>query len=105
MDEVFRAINDPSRRLLMDRLFEADGQTLSELCAYLPKMTRFGVMSHLKVLEDAGLVTSRKVGRNKHHYLNPVPIHQIHRRWIAKYAEAAIDRLATIKAQSEERKQ
>jgi DNA-binding transcriptional ArsR family regulator len=101
MDEVFRAINDPSRRLLMDRLFETDGQTLSELCAYLPDMTRFGVMSHLRVLEDANLVATRKVGRHKHHYLNPVPIQMIHQRWIAKYAEPTVRRLTAIKAQTE----
>jgi DNA-binding transcriptional ArsR family regulator len=101
MDAVFRAINDPSRRLLMDRLFETDGQTLSELCAHLPDMTRFGVMSHLKVLEEAELVTTRKVGRSKHHYLNPVPIQMIHERWIAKYAEPTVRRLAAIKAQTE----
>ncbi len=101
---MFRAINDPSRRLLMDRLFEADGQTLRELCAYLPDMTRFGVMSHLKVLEEADLVTTRKVGRNKHHYLNPVPIQMIHERWIAKYAEPTVRLLSGIKAQVEERK-
>jgi DNA-binding transcriptional ArsR family regulator len=104
MDAVFRAINDPSRRLLMDRLFEADGQTLRELCAYLPNMTRFGVMSHLKVLEAADLVTTHKVGRNKHHYLNPVPIQMIHERWIAKYAEPKVRVLSGIKAHVEERK-
>jgi len=85
----------------MDRLFDADGQTLSELCAYLPGMTRFGVMSHLKVLEEADLVTTHKVGRNKHHYLNPVPIQMIQQRWIAKYAEPTVRRLAGIKDQTE----
>ena len=70
-DEVFRALADPSRRTLLDRLFERDGQTLGELEAALPEMTRFGVMKHLKVLEAASLVTSRKVGRERHHYLNP----------------------------------
>ncbi len=88
----------------MDRLFEGDGQTLSELCAYLPDMTRFGVMSHLRVLEEAGLVTTRKVGRNKHHYLNPVPIRQIYERWMAKYAEPVVGRMASVKARTEERK-
>ena len=73
-DEVFRAMADSSRRALLDRLFERDGQTLGELEAALPGMTRFGVMKHLRVLESAGLVTSRKVGRERHHYLNPVPI-------------------------------
>jgi len=103
MEAVFKAINDPSRRLLMDRLFEADGQTLTELCAYLPDMTRFGVMSHLKVLEEAGLVVSRKVGRNKHHYLNPIPIQEIYRRWISKYAEPTIGRMTAVKALAKER--
>ena len=97
MDEVFRAINDPSRRLLLDRLFAEDGQTLGQLCEHLPGMTRFGVMNHLRVLEEAGLVTTRKVGRSKHHYLNPVPIRLIHDRWISKYAEPAVSRVADIK--------
>lgn len=101
MDAVFRAINDSSRRLLMDRLFEVDGQTLRELCAHLPDMTRFGVMSHLKVLEEAELVTTRKLGRNKYHYLNPVPIQMIHERWIAKYAEPTVHRMTGIKARIE----
>ena len=101
MDDVFKAISDPSRRLLMDRLVEADGQTLSELCAYLPKMTRYGVMSHLRVLEDAGLITTRKVGRSKHHYLNPVPIQQIYQRWIAKYAQPIVGRMTAVKARTE----
>ncbi len=80
MDEVFKALADPSRRLLLDRLFERDGQSLVELQAHLP-MGRFGVMKHLRVLEDAGLVTTRKVGREKLHYLNPVPIRLVHDRW------------------------
>lgn len=85
----------------MDRLFEADGQTLGELCAHLPEMTRFGVMSHLKVLEEAELVVTRKVGRNKYHYLNPVPIQTVHERWIAKYAEPTMRRVTGIKARTE----
>ena len=101
MDDVFKAISDPSRRLLMDRLVDADGQTLSELCAYLPGMTRYGVMSHLRVLEDAGLITTRKVGRSKHHYLNPVPIQQIYMRWMAKYAQPIVGRMAGVKAHTE----
>ena len=88
----------------MDRLFEVDGQTLSELSACLPDMTRFGVMSHLKVLEEAGLVSTRKVGRNKHHYLNPAPIREIHQRWISKYAEPVVGRMATVKSRAEEKK-
>lgn len=102
MDVVFRAINDPSRRLLMDRLYEVDGQTLSELSACLPDMTRFGVMNHLKVLEEARLISTRKVGRHKHHYLNPVPIREIHERWIAKYTEPVVGRILAVKARVEE---
>lgn len=101
MDEVFRALNDPGRRLLLDRLFDGDGQTLSELCSYLPDMTRFGVMSHLRVLEEAGLVVPRKVGRNKHHYLNPVPIRQMHDRWISKYTAPWVGALAGLKSRLE----
>jgi uncharacterized protein YndB with AHSA1/START domain len=98
VDDVFRAIDDPSRRLLLDRLFGEDGQTLTELCRHLPDMTRFGVMSHLRVLEDAGLVTTRKAGRNKHHYLNPVPIRLVHDRWISKYARPVVGALAGLKS-------
>ena len=96
-DEVFRALADPSRRTLLDRLFERDGQTLGELEAALPEMTRFGVMKHLRVLEGANLVTSRKVGRERHHYLNPVPIRRIHDRWLDRYAIRAADLLADLK--------
>ncbi|MDH3189887.1 MAG: SRPBCC domain-containing protein [Acidimicrobiia bacterium] len=101
MDEVFRAINDPSRRLLLDKLFDEDGQTLGELCRHLPSMTRYGVMSHLRVLEDAGLITTRKVGRSKNHYLNPVPIRLIHDRWISKYAEPTVGAISALKAHLE----
>lgn len=101
MDEVFRALNDPGRRLLLDRLFVEDGQTLLELCGHLPEMTRFGVMSHLRVLEEAGLVATRKVGRNKHHYLNPVPIRQVHDRWISKYTAPWVSALTEIKTHLE----
>jgi len=101
MDEVFKAINDPGRRLLLDTLYERDGQTLGELCAVLPEMTRFGVMSHLRVLEEAGLVTTRKQGRSKFHYLNPVPIRLIHDRWISRYAEPRVGAIAGIKARVE----
>ena len=96
-DEVFRALADPSRRTLLDRLFERDGQTLGELEAALPEMTRFGVMKHLRVLEGANLVTSRKVGRERHHYLNPVPIRRIHDRWLDRYAIRAADLLTDLK--------
>lgn len=102
MDAVFKAIGDPSRRLLMDRLFEADGMTLGQLAACLPEMTRFGVMRHLKVLEDAGLVSTRKSGREKHHYLNAAPIAEIQRRWIGKYTESVVDRMAAVKATAED---
>lgn len=101
MDEVFRAINDPSRRLLLDKLNEQDGQTLGELCAHLPEMTRYGVMNHLRVLEEAGLVTTHKKGRSKYHYLNPIPIRLIHDRWISKYAEPRVGAIAGIKARLE----
>ena len=100
-DRVYRALADPGRRRLLDRLRARDGQTLGELCAALPSMTRFGVMKHLAVLEEAHLVVTEKHGRAKHHYLNPMPIRRIHDRWISKYAEpftiamAAVDRLAT----------
>ena len=103
MDAVFKAIGDPSRRHLMDRLFEEDGLTLGELCAGLPEMTRFGVMRHLRVLEDAGLITTRKVGREKHHYLNAAPIAEIQQRWIGRYAASVLERMAAVKAAAEER--
>jgi uncharacterized protein YndB with AHSA1/START domain/DNA-binding transcriptional ArsR family regulator len=101
MDEVFKAIDDPGRRTLLDALFERDGQTLGELCDYLPQMTRFGVMNHLRVLEDAGLLTTVKRGRSKHHYLNPVPIRLIHDRWIGKYAEPRVAAVTRLKAHVE----
>src|SRR5437764_13399953 len=86
MDAVFRALADPTRRHLLDELFREDGQTLGALERRLP-MTRFGVMKHLRVLEDAGLVTTRKRGREKLHLLNAVPIRLVHDRWVSKYAE------------------
>ena len=86
MDEVFKALADPTRRGLLDELFNGDGQTLTELERRVP-MTRFGVMKHLRVLEDAGVVVARRRGREKLHYLNPVPIRLIHDRWVSKYAE------------------
>jgi DNA-binding transcriptional ArsR family regulator/uncharacterized protein YndB with AHSA1/START domain len=102
VEPVFKALGDPSRRLLLDRLFERDGQTLTELCANLPQMTRFGVMSHLGILEEAGLVTTRKVGRHKLHYLNPVPIRLIHDRWIGKFAAPVVGAMAALKHALEE---
>jgi DNA-binding transcriptional ArsR family regulator/uncharacterized protein YndB with AHSA1/START domain len=97
MAAIFRALGDPSRRLLLDRLFDRDGQTLGELAAALPGMTRFGVMRHLDVLEAAGLIETRRVGREKHHYLNPVPIRLVADRWIGKFAEPVVGRMAAIK--------
>jgi uncharacterized protein YndB with AHSA1/START domain/DNA-binding transcriptional ArsR family regulator len=94
---AFRALADPSRRLLLDRLFERDGQTLGELTAHLPGMTRFGVMRHLDVLESAGLMTTRKEGREKRHFLNPVPIRLIHDRWISKYAAPIVGTMSAVK--------
>ena len=101
MAPVFRALADPGRRLLLDRLFERDGQTLGELCEYLPGMTRFGVMKHLTVLEEAGLVTTQKVGREKRHFLDPVPIRLVHDRWTSKFAESIVGSLTAIKTQLE----
>ena len=101
MAAVFRALGDPSRRLLLDRLFDRDGQTLGELATALPEMTRFGVMRHLDVLESAGLIETRKAGRQKHHYLNPVPIRLVADRWIGKFAEPVVGRMAAIKQRLE----
>jgi DNA-binding transcriptional ArsR family regulator len=99
-DLVFKALADATRRHLLDRLFERDGRTLTELEAEL-EMTRFGVMKHLKVLEAAGLVVHRRDGREKLHYLNPVPIRLIHDRWIDKYTERHVAALSDLKAQLE----
>jgi DNA-binding transcriptional ArsR family regulator len=96
MDEVFKALADPSRRKLLDEMRELDGQTLSSLEAKLP-MSRFGVMKHLKVLEEAGLVVTRKRGREKLHYLNAVPIQEISDRWVSKYAASWTAPLAQLK--------
>jgi DNA-binding transcriptional ArsR family regulator len=101
VDEVFKALADPTRRGLLDALFERDGQTLSELEGRLP-MSRFGVMKHLKVLEGAGLVTARRRGREKLHYLNPVPIRLVHDRWVSKYAEPWASALTGLKRELEE---
>jgi DNA-binding transcriptional ArsR family regulator len=100
-DAVFKALADSSRRLLLDLLYERDGRTLTELDAEL-EMTRFGVMKHLKVLEEAGLVVAQKRGREKLHFLNPVPIRQIHDRWIDKYTEHRVSALLDLKNQLEE---
>ncbi|HEY8239592.1 MAG TPA: SRPBCC domain-containing protein [Candidatus Limnocylindrales bacterium] len=98
---AFRALADPSRRLLLDGLFERDGQTLGELTARLPEMTRFGVMKHLTVLEQAGLITTLREGREKRHFLNPVPIRLIHDRWISKYAAPIVGAMSALKGQLE----
>jgi uncharacterized protein YndB with AHSA1/START domain len=100
MDAVFRALADPTRRSLLDELFLRDGQTLSELEGRF-EMTRFGVMKHLKLLEEAGLVVTRRHGREKLHFLNPVPIRLVHDRWVSKYAEPWVAGLSDIKQRLE----
>ena len=99
-DRVFKALADSTRRHLLDRLFEREGRTLRELESDL-EMTRFGVMKHLRVLEDAGLVVTRRSGREKLHFLNPVPIRLIHDRWIDKFTERRISVLADLKHELE----
>ncbi|HEY2074494.1 MAG TPA: metalloregulator ArsR/SmtB family transcription factor [Gaiellaceae bacterium] len=99
-DRIFKALADATRRHLLDQLFERDGRTLTELESEL-EMTRFGVMKHLRVLEDAGLVVARKQGREKLHYLNPVPIRLIHDRWIDKYTERQLSALTDLKRELE----
>jgi uncharacterized protein YndB with AHSA1/START domain/DNA-binding transcriptional ArsR family regulator len=102
MDAVFRALADPTRRSLLDELFRQDGQTLSALEQRLP-MSRFGVMKHLRVLEEAGLVVTRRRGREKLHFLNPVPIRLVHDRWVSKYAEPWAAALSGLKHRMEDR--
>jgi DNA-binding transcriptional ArsR family regulator len=99
-DRVFKALADPTRRWLLDALFERDGQTLTQLESQL-EITRFGVMKHLRVLEDVGLVLTRRQGREKLHFLNPVPIRLVHDRWIDKYRESQVSALADLKYQLE----
>jgi DNA-binding transcriptional ArsR family regulator len=99
-DRVFKALADPTRRFLLDRLFARDGRTLTELESEL-EMTRFGVMKHLRVLEEANLVVVRRSGREKLHYLNPVPIRLIHDRWIDKYTERHVSALVDLKTELE----
>jgi DNA-binding transcriptional ArsR family regulator len=101
MDTVFKALADPTRRDLLDKLFKQDGQTLSALEQGLA-MTRFGVMKHLRVLEEAGLVTTKRRGREKLHFLNPVPIRLVHDRWVSKYAEPWAAALTGLKKDIEE---
>jgi DNA-binding transcriptional ArsR family regulator len=100
-DRIFKALADPTRRLLLDRLFTRDGRTLSELEQELA-MTRFGVMKHLRVLEDAGLVVTQRKGREKLHFLNPVPIRLIHDRWIDKFTERRVSALVDLKHELED---
>lgn len=101
-DRVFKALADRTRRFLLDLLFVRDGRTLTELEAELGgEMTRFGVMKHLKVLEDAGLVVTRKAGREKLHFLNPIPLRLVHDRWIDKYAERRVAALTDLKKELE----
>jgi uncharacterized protein YndB with AHSA1/START domain len=102
MDAVFKALADPTRRRLLDALFREDGQTLSALEG-LFSMSRFGVMKHLKQLEEAGLVVTRRRGREKLHFLNPIPIRLVHDRWVSKYAEPWAAALSDLKSQLEER--
>src|SRR6266700_2932958 len=100
MDDVFKALTDPTRRSLLDRLFREDGQTLGALQGRF-RMTRFGVMKHLKQLEDAGLVVTKRRGREKLHFLNPVPIRLVHDRWVSKYAEPWAAALSGLKQELE----
>ncbi|MBW6432144.1 metalloregulator ArsR/SmtB family transcription factor [Actinoplanes hulinensis] len=100
-DRVFKALADPSRRFLLDLLFARDGRTLTELESEL-EMTRFGVSKHLRVLEEAGLVVVRRSGREKLHFLNPIPIRQIHDRWIDKFTERHVTALLDLKQTLEE---
>jgi uncharacterized protein YndB with AHSA1/START domain/DNA-binding transcriptional ArsR family regulator len=104
MDAIFKALADPTRREILDALFREDGQTLGALQRRSPGMTRFGVMKHLKVLADAGLVVARKRGREKLHYLNPVPIRLVHDRWVSKYAAPMAAALSELKQELEEEK-
>ena len=101
-DTVFKALADPTRRFLLDLLFQRDGRTLKELESGL-EMTRFGVMKHLRVLEEANLVVTRKSGREKLHFLNPVPIRLIHDRWIDKFREREVSALMALKTELEEK--
>ena len=100
-ESVFRSLADPSRRRLLDLLFERDGRTLKELESELP-MTRFGVMKHLNVLEAASLIVTQKRGREKLHFLNAVPIRLIHDRWVSKYAEPRVAALVDLKRRLEQ---
>ena len=100
-DQVFKALADPTRRLLLDVLFEREGRTLIDLQSEVEGMTRFGVMKHLRILEAAGLVVATKVGREKLHYLNPVPVQLLHDRWVSKYTRPRASALAALKRELE----
>jgi uncharacterized protein YndB with AHSA1/START domain len=102
MAPIFRALGDPNRRVLLDTLFGRDGQTLGELCEVLPGMTRFGVMKHLAVLEESRLISTRRIGREKRHYLDPVPIRLVHDRWTSKFAESIVGQMTALKRHLEE---
>ena len=101
LGDVFKALADDGRRALLDALGERDGQTLGELCDVLPNITRFGVMKHLRILEDAHLLVTERVGRTKLNYLNPVPIRMIHDRWISKFAEPLVVGLLALRERAE----
>ena len=101
MDEVFKALADPSRRRLLDELFKSNGQTLGQLCEHLD-MTRQAVTKHLVVLEAANLIATQKRGREKLHYLNPMPLHEIYERWIGKYERHRLQALSDLKRRLEE---
>jgi DNA-binding transcriptional ArsR family regulator len=100
IDRVFKALADPSRRLLLDTLRDRAGQSLGELCGKL-EMTRQAVTQHLARLEEANLVSSVRRGREKLHYLNPVPIHEIHARWISRFERESLDALRDLKSRAE----
>jgi len=97
LEAVFKALADGHRRMILDALRSRDGQSLTELCELAPDMTRFGVMKHLRVLEEAHLVIAERRGRTKVHYLNPVPIREVHDRWIARYAEPHVAGLLALR--------
>jgi DNA-binding transcriptional ArsR family regulator len=103
--DVFKALADVTRRAILDALFAADGQTLTELAARFPSMTRFGVMKHLAILAEAGLITTARQGRSKRHFLNPVPIAEIANRWISKYAQPFTTAMVGLKAGLEQEQQ
>ncbi len=101
LEPVFKALADVHRRAVLDALRDRDGQSLTELCELAPEMTRFGLMKHLRVLEDAHLVVVERHGRTKRHFLNPVPIREIHDRWISRYAEPHVSGLLALRERVE----